>query len=69
MVKHTLWEGLATSMGTKVSCETWEWTEQSTLEYLPVRPPLHLGKGVTKRNKCGTECLFSSQVGAFNITW
>lgn len=31
MVEHTLWEGLATSVGTKVSGETWEWTEQSML--------------------------------------
>lgn len=28
VVEHTLWEGLATSVGTKVSCETWEGTEQ-----------------------------------------
>ncbi len=29
MVEHALWEGLATSVGTKVSCETWGRTEQS----------------------------------------
>lgn len=23
MVEHALWEGLATSVGTQVSCETW----------------------------------------------
>lgn len=33
MVEHALWEGLATSVGTKVSCETWEQTEQSMFEY------------------------------------
>lgn len=29
MVEHTLWEGLATSVGTKVCCETWEQTKRS----------------------------------------
>lgn len=31
MVEHTLWEGLATSVGTKVSRETWEQTKRSML--------------------------------------
>lgn len=31
MVEHTLGEGLATSVGTKVSCETWKWTNVSLL--------------------------------------
>lgn len=34
VVKHTLWEGLATGVGTKVCSETWRWKEQSWFQIL-----------------------------------